>query len=140
MIKCIFHTDDIKPQHIFYDNNCTLSKMVKDNPYFKNIGLSVDVIQSLWPIQMNLHILSMSSYGKGMVVVFFCKTGIKEHYLSQLVSIREAGETILRMRGYVDNTMEGNKTQLIDNLTCYILIMKLVAMVYFFCDQLKCFD
>jgi hypothetical protein len=43
MIKRIFRTDDIKPQHIFYDNNCALSKMVKNDPYFENIGLSVDV-------------------------------------------------------------------------------------------------
>ncbi|KAG0696840.1 hypothetical protein DFH29DRAFT_812545 [Suillus ampliporus] len=43
MIKHVFRSDDIKPQHIFYDNNCTLSKMVKNDPYFQNIGLSVDV-------------------------------------------------------------------------------------------------
>ncbi|KAF8833225.1 hypothetical protein BDN67DRAFT_992876 [Paxillus ammoniavirescens] len=33
----------IKPNHIFYDNNCTLSYMVRNDPYFKSIGLSVDV-------------------------------------------------------------------------------------------------
>ncbi|KAG2120003.1 hypothetical protein BD769DRAFT_1672044 [Suillus cothurnatus] len=35
--------DAIKPNHIFFDNNCTLSKMVKDDPFFEDIGLSVDV-------------------------------------------------------------------------------------------------
>lgn len=33
----------MKPDHIFFDNNCTLSKMVKDDPFFEGIGLSVDV-------------------------------------------------------------------------------------------------
>ncbi|KAF8057809.1 hypothetical protein FPV67DRAFT_1677039 [Lyophyllum atratum] len=42
MIKRTFH-EDIKPDHIFFDNNCTLAKMVKDDPYFDSIGLSVDV-------------------------------------------------------------------------------------------------
>ncbi|KAI0082920.1 hypothetical protein BDY19DRAFT_910995, partial [Irpex rosettiformis] len=31
------------PEHIIYDNNCSLAKYVKDNPFFANIGLSVDV-------------------------------------------------------------------------------------------------
>jgi hypothetical protein len=34
---------DIKPNHIFFDNNCTLAKVVKDNPFFHDIGLTVDV-------------------------------------------------------------------------------------------------
>ena len=42
MIKHMFH-NDIKPDHIFFDNNCTLAKMVKDDPFFKDIGLTVDV-------------------------------------------------------------------------------------------------
>lgn len=42
MIKRTFHKD-IKPDHIFFDNNCTLAKMVKDDPFFKDIGLTVDV-------------------------------------------------------------------------------------------------
>ena len=42
MIKRTFR-DDLKPSHIFFDNNCTLAKMVKDDPFFNNIGLSVDV-------------------------------------------------------------------------------------------------
>ncbi|KAG2036145.1 hypothetical protein BDR03DRAFT_934617 [Suillus americanus] len=33
----------MKPDHIFFDNNCTLSKMVKDDPFFEEIGLLVDV-------------------------------------------------------------------------------------------------
>ncbi|KAG2037617.1 hypothetical protein BDR03DRAFT_1050033 [Suillus americanus] len=35
--------DSMTPDHIFFDNNCTLSKMVKDDPFFEGIGLSVDV-------------------------------------------------------------------------------------------------
>jgi hypothetical protein len=42
MIKRMFH-NDIKPDHIFFDNNCTLAKMVKDDPFFEDIGLTVDV-------------------------------------------------------------------------------------------------
>jgi hypothetical protein len=42
MIKCMFH-EDIKPDHIFFDNNCTLAKLVKDDPFFEKIGLTVDV-------------------------------------------------------------------------------------------------
>jgi hypothetical protein len=42
MVKRTFH-GDIKPDHIFFDNNCTLAKMVKDDPFFANIGLTVDV-------------------------------------------------------------------------------------------------
>jgi hypothetical protein len=32
-----------KPNHIFFDNNCNLSKHVKNDPFFKDIGLTVDV-------------------------------------------------------------------------------------------------
>jgi hypothetical protein len=42
MIKSTFQ-DDLKPSHIFFDNNCTLVKMVKDDPFFNNIGLSVNI-------------------------------------------------------------------------------------------------
>ena len=44
MIKCTFH-QDLKPDHIFFDNNCTLASMVQDNkdPFFDDIGLTVDV-------------------------------------------------------------------------------------------------
>jgi hypothetical protein len=44
MIKRTFH-EDIKPDHIFFDNNCTLAGMVRDgkDPFFDNIGLTVDV-------------------------------------------------------------------------------------------------
>lgn len=31
------------PEHIFFDNNCRLKLCVKDDPFFQNIGLSVDV-------------------------------------------------------------------------------------------------
>jgi hypothetical protein len=42
MIKHTFR-GDIKPDHIFYDNNCTLVKMVQNDPFFDTIGLTVDV-------------------------------------------------------------------------------------------------
>jgi hypothetical protein len=42
MIKRTFR-HDIKPDHIFYDNNCTLTKMVRNDAFFADIGLSVDV-------------------------------------------------------------------------------------------------
>ena len=44
MIKRTFH-EDIKPDHIFFDNNCTLASMVPDSkePFFDNIRLTVDV-------------------------------------------------------------------------------------------------
>jgi hypothetical protein len=42
MIKRHFRSD-IKPDHIFFDNNCTLAKMVKDDPFFHDIVLTVDV-------------------------------------------------------------------------------------------------
>ncbi|KAF8807013.1 hypothetical protein BYT27DRAFT_7292820 [Phlegmacium glaucopus] len=32
-----------KPNHIFFDNNCSLAKHVKDDPFFEDIGLTVDV-------------------------------------------------------------------------------------------------
>jgi len=31
------------PEHIFFDNNCSLAKVVKDDPVFQNVGLTVDV-------------------------------------------------------------------------------------------------
>ncbi|THG92456.1 hypothetical protein EW026_g8455 [Hermanssonia centrifuga] len=34
---------DYRPDHIFFDNNCCLKLSVKDDPFFKNIGLTVDV-------------------------------------------------------------------------------------------------
>ncbi|KIK77226.1 hypothetical protein PAXRUDRAFT_36817 [Paxillus rubicundulus Ve08.2h10] len=37
------HDQDLKLTHIFYDNNCHLAKHVKSDPYFKGIGLSVDL-------------------------------------------------------------------------------------------------
>jgi hypothetical protein len=42
MIKQTFR-GDIKPDHIFFDNNCSLAKMVKKDPFFQHIGLTVDV-------------------------------------------------------------------------------------------------
>lgn len=31
------------PDHIFFDDNCQLARLVKDDPAFQNVGLSVDV-------------------------------------------------------------------------------------------------
>lgn len=31
------------PEYVVFDNNCSLSKHIKDNPAFKGIGLPVDV-------------------------------------------------------------------------------------------------
>jgi hypothetical protein len=31
------------PNHIFFDNNCSMKRVVKDDPAFANIGLPVDV-------------------------------------------------------------------------------------------------
>lgn len=43
MIKRTF-PKDIKPDHIFFDNNCTLASMVRNkDPFFDDIGLTVDV-------------------------------------------------------------------------------------------------
>ncbi|KAG2074202.1 hypothetical protein BDR04DRAFT_1151294 [Suillus decipiens] len=43
MIKRVFCDESIKPSHIFYDNNCTLLYHVCNDPYFKDVGLSVNV-------------------------------------------------------------------------------------------------
>ncbi|KAG1810711.1 hypothetical protein EV424DRAFT_1542829 [Suillus variegatus] len=43
-IKEVYAGEDaVKPNHIFFDNNCTLAKVAMGNPFFDNIGLSVDV-------------------------------------------------------------------------------------------------
>ena len=33
----------LMPDHIFFDNNSQLAKIVKDDPDFANVGLSIDV-------------------------------------------------------------------------------------------------
>lgn len=43
MIKRTFRMPGTMPQHIFFDNNCSLGKIVKDDPAFKDVGLTVDV-------------------------------------------------------------------------------------------------
>lgn len=43
MIKRTYRMPGTKPDHIFFDNNCTLGKAVKNDSFFKNIGLTVDV-------------------------------------------------------------------------------------------------
>ncbi|KIJ07348.1 hypothetical protein PAXINDRAFT_90571 [Paxillus involutus ATCC 200175] len=43
-IKMVYdNAHAVCPDHIFFDNNCTLANMVKNDPFFDNIGLSVDV-------------------------------------------------------------------------------------------------
>ncbi|KAG6904613.1 hypothetical protein DXG01_008620 [Tephrocybe rancida] len=43
MVKRTFRIHGRMPNHILFDNNCTLAKHVKGDPVFKNVGLSVDV-------------------------------------------------------------------------------------------------
>ena len=42
-IKCTYHGTPFIPDHIFFDNNCSLKKAVAGDPFFKNISLTVDV-------------------------------------------------------------------------------------------------
>ena len=42
-IKHTFQIEAIKPDHIFFDNNCFLAQHVKSDPYFNDISLSVDI-------------------------------------------------------------------------------------------------
>ncbi|KAF8186294.1 hypothetical protein BJ912DRAFT_1022838 [Pholiota molesta] len=42
-IRRTFRINGMMPNHIFFDNNCSLSKHVKDDPMFANVGLTVDV-------------------------------------------------------------------------------------------------
>lgn len=42
-IKRTFQINEQMPNHIFFDNNCSLAKHVKNDPDFKDVGLSVDV-------------------------------------------------------------------------------------------------
>jgi len=42
-IKRTFQINGQMPNHIFFNNNCSLAKHVKNDPDFKGIGLSVDV-------------------------------------------------------------------------------------------------
>ena len=43
MIKRTYRMPGTLPDHIFFDNNCQLAKVVQDDPAFANVGLSVDV-------------------------------------------------------------------------------------------------
>jgi len=42
-VKRTFSINGQKPNHLFFDNNCSLAKHVKNDPFFKNMGLTVDV-------------------------------------------------------------------------------------------------
>jgi hypothetical protein len=43
MVKRTFCIVGQMPNHIFFDNNCNLKRLVKDDPDFANVGLPVDV-------------------------------------------------------------------------------------------------
>ena len=43
MIKRTYHLPGTMPEHIFFDNNCSIKKIVKNDPVFQNVGLTVDV-------------------------------------------------------------------------------------------------
>jgi hypothetical protein len=42
-LKRTFRIEMLKPEHIFFDNNCSLVQHVKDDPFFADVGLTVDV-------------------------------------------------------------------------------------------------
>ncbi|KAF8810914.1 hypothetical protein BYT27DRAFT_7221761 [Phlegmacium glaucopus] len=44
MIKRTYHLPGTMPDHIFFNNNCSIAKIVKNDPVFKNVGLTVDVL------------------------------------------------------------------------------------------------
>jgi hypothetical protein len=61
MIIRTYHINSLMPNHIFFDDNCTLGRMVKDNPIFKNVGLTVDVFhftckQSVRPQSLHVRV------------------------------------------------------------------------------------
>ncbi|KAG1788524.1 hypothetical protein EV424DRAFT_1550598 [Suillus variegatus] len=41
-IRRVFRDPETRPTHVFFDNNCRLALHVKDDPFFQDIGLSVD--------------------------------------------------------------------------------------------------
>jgi hypothetical protein len=43
MIKRTYRIPGTKPDHIFFDNNCSVAKAVRNDPFFRNVGLTVDV-------------------------------------------------------------------------------------------------
>ena len=43
MIKRTYRLPGTMPEHIFCDNNCSIKKIVKNDPVFHNVGLTVDV-------------------------------------------------------------------------------------------------
>jgi len=42
-VKQMFQIKGQAPNHLFFDNNCLLAKHVKDDPFLKEMGLTVDV-------------------------------------------------------------------------------------------------
>ena len=43
MIKRTYRLPGTMPEHIFFDNNCSIKKIVKNDPVFDKVGLTVDV-------------------------------------------------------------------------------------------------
>lgn len=43
LIKQVYHIQETKPRHIFFDNNCTLAWSMQSDQFFDNIKLTVDV-------------------------------------------------------------------------------------------------
>ena len=43
MIKRTYHLPGAMLEHIFFDNNCSIKKIVKNDLVFHNVGLTVDV-------------------------------------------------------------------------------------------------
>ncbi|KAG2153928.1 hypothetical protein DEU56DRAFT_907395 [Suillus clintonianus] len=42
-IRRVFRDPETRPTHVFFDNNCRLALHVQNDPFFQDIGLSVDV-------------------------------------------------------------------------------------------------
>ena len=43
MIKRTYRLPGTMPEHIFFDNNCQIAKIVRNDPAFAHVGLTVDV-------------------------------------------------------------------------------------------------
>ena len=43
MIKRTYHLPGTMPEHIFFDNSCSIKKIVKNDLVFHNVGFTIDV-------------------------------------------------------------------------------------------------
>jgi hypothetical protein len=43
MFKRVYWRPGLRPEILFYDNNCNLSKLTRNDPAFKGLGMPVDV-------------------------------------------------------------------------------------------------